>query len=351
MTTADMRQWVLDHGLPAFRASQIGHGLFRQLSPTLAELSDLPQVLRQELAREASFVLAEVEREVSDAPSRTTKTLFKLVDGALVESVLMGYEGLDSHRRHTVCLSSQVGCALGCSFCATGLMGWARDLSAAEMVEQVLYYARLLREFDERVTNIVYMGMGEPFLNFDAMWQSVKVLTDPAGFNLGARHITLSTSGVVPGILRLAEEESQVGLAVSLHSADDDLRTRLVPLNKRYPVREVIAACRHYIARTHRRVSFEYTLLAGVNDGEEQAYSLARLLRGMICHVNVIPWNRVEGMPYQPSSPEAIAAFRDCLVSQGIASTVRDTRGSRISAACGQLRTASERRPAAMPKA
>jgi 23S rRNA (adenine2503-C2)-methyltransferase len=284
-----------------------------------------------------------VVREVDDPSSRTTKTLFALGDGALVEGVLMGYEATDGHRRHTVCLSSQVGCALGCTFCATGLQGWARNLDAGEMVEQVLYFARHLRAEGEHVTNIVYMGMGEPFLNYDEVLRSVRVLTERGGFGLGARHVTISTSGVVPAIRRFAAEGLQVGLAVSLHAPDDALRSRLVPLNRRYPLAELLDSCREYVARTNRRISFEYTMLAGVNDGPEQAEGLARLLGGMLCHVNLIPWNPVEGMPYQPSPPAAIAAFREYLAVRGLPVSVRDTKGSRISAACGQLRTATIR--------
>ena len=347
MTLADLQAWVTERGLPAYRAKQIQGGIFRRLAPSFAELTDLPAALRHDLSETATIGQLIVEREVSDQASRTTKSLFKLIDGALVESVLMGYEDEAGSRRHTVCLSSQVGCALGCTFCATGLMGWARDLSASEMVEQVLHFARRLRAAGDHITNIVYMGMGEPFLNYDAVWKSIQVLTESSGFGLGARHLTVSTSGVVPAIRRFAEQGNQVGLAVSLHAADDELRSRLVPLNRRYPLAELIGVCREYIYATHRRVSFEYTMLAGVNDSQECADSLARLLRGLLCHVNLIPWNRVEGMPYMPSSGPAILAFRDRLSEYGLPVTIRDTRGSRITAACGQLRTETVRRRAA----
>lgn len=343
MMLPDLRAWVAAWGLPPFRAAQLHAGIYRRLVTSPADLTELPRALREELAHDVTFAELAVANEVYDAPSRTTKTLFALRDGALVESVLMGYRGQDGHRRHTICLSSQVGCALGCTFCATGLQGWARNLTAGEMVEQVLYFARLLRQEEQHVTNIVYMGMGEPFLNYDAVLQSVRVLTERAGFNLGARHITLSTSGVVPGIRRFTEEGLQVGLAVSLHAPNDALRGRLVPLNRRYPIRELLDACGAYVARTHRRISFEYTMLAGVNDGPDEADELAHLLRGMLCHVNLIPWNHVEGLPYRPSSPETIAAFRDDLERHGVPVTIRDTRGARITAACGQLRTATVR--------
>jgi 23S rRNA (adenine2503-C2)-methyltransferase len=343
MTLPELRVWAGELDLPPFRAAQVQHGVFQRLVSSFDEMTELPAALRARLALEADVSGLTVANEVSDPGSETTKTLFSMGDGALVESVLMGYEGIDGHRRHTVCLSSQVGCPLGCTFCATGLMGWARDLSAAEMVEQVLYFARHLRTWDAHVTNVVYMGMGEPFLNYDQVLQSVRVLTEQTGFRLGARHITLSTSGVVPGIRRFAEEGSQAGLAVSLHAPTDDLRNELVPLNKRYPVADLMAACRHYIRLTRRRVSFEYTMLDGVNDGEEQAWALARLLRGMLCHVNLIPWNHVEGLPYHPSPRSVIVAFRDTLEGLGVPATIRDTRGSRITAACGQLRTVTIR--------
>lgn len=349
MDLSMLRAWAAARGLPKFRAAQLYRALYKRLAAGPLELTDLPLSLREELAGEISFSDLKVVNEVRDPHSRTTKTLFALRDGALVESVLMSYGGGAAvRRRHTVCLSSQVGCALGCTFCATGLQGWARDLSAGEMVEQILYFARLLRAQDEQVTNIVYMGMGEPFLNYDAVLHSLRLLTDPEGFGLGARHLTVSTSGVVPAIRRFARENLQVGLAVSLHAPDDALRSTLVPLNRRYPLAELIDACQEYTERTHRRISFEYTMLAGVNDGPEQADGLAVLLRGMLCHLNLIPWNRVEGMPFQPSSTEAIEAFRERLEAHHLAVTVRDTRGSGISAACGQLRTATirERRPA-----
>ena len=343
LTLPELRLWAAERDLPTFRAGQIHAGIYRQLATSPRELTNLPLALRDELAREVSFGDLRVVNMVQDAASHTTKVLFALHDGALVESVLMGYQPPEGRRRNTICLSSQVGCALGCTFCATGTMGWARNLTTGEMVAQVLHFARLLREQDQHVTNIVYMGMGEPFLNYDAVLGSIRVLTEPEGFNLGARHITVSTSGVVPGILRFAGEGLQVGLAVSLHAATDEVRSPLVPLNRRYPIAELMRACHTYVGRTNRRVSFEYTMLAGVNDRPVQARDLAILLRGLLCHVNLIPWNHVEGMPYRPSSPETIVRFRDELAAHGVPVTIRDTRGSRITAACGQLRTETVR--------
>ena len=339
LTLPEVRAWAAERGLPPFRASQIHTGIYRQLAASPIELTNLPLALREELAGAAGFGRLQVVNEVQDTPSRTSKVLFALHDGALVESVLMGYQPREARRRNTICLSSQVGCALGCTFCATGTMGWARNLTTAEMVAQVLHFARRLREREEHVTNVVYMGMGEPFLNYDAVLGSIRVLTEAEGFNLGARHITVSTSGVVPGILRFAGEGLQVGLAVSLHAANDDVRSRLVPLNRRYPVAELLRACHRYVERTSRRISFEYTMLDGVNDRPVQARELATLLRGLLCHVNLIPWNHVADMPYRPSSPEVIERFRDELAVYGVPVTIRDTRGFRITAACGQLRT------------
>ncbi|MGH2411296.1 MAG: 23S rRNA (adenine(2503)-C(2))-methyltransferase RlmN, partial [Chloroflexota bacterium] len=225
---AALRSWAVDRGLPAFRAAQVHHGIYRRLAISPSELTDLPLALREQLDREVRLSDLQVVREVRDSSGQTTKTLFALPDGALVESVLMAYGGRDIRRRHTVCLSSQVGCALACTFCATGRQGWARDLTAGEMVEQILYFARHLRTRGEQVSNIVYMGMGEPFLNYEAVLESVRLLTDPDAFGLGARHITISTSGVVPAIRQFARENLQVGLAVSLHAPDDALRSTLV---------------------------------------------------------------------------------------------------------------------------
>ncbi len=341
---ADLRAWVKGRGLPAYRANQIQAGLFRRLERSFADLTDLPSSLRAELSATATMAEISVDRELSDPGSSTSKALFRLDDGALIEGVLMGYVDEDGGRRHTVCLSTQVGCPLKCAFCATGQMGWTRHLTASEMVEQVLHFARVLQEREERVTNVVYMGMGEPLLNYDAVWTSIEVLSEATGFGLGARHFTISTSGVVPGIRRLSAQRSQVGLAVSLHAADDELRSRLVPLNRRYPLSELMPACRDYVTATHRRLSFEYTMLAGVNDSLQNADALAHLLRGLLCHVNLIPWNRVDGLAFQPSSVSAILDFRDRLAEHGLPVTIRDTKGSRIAAACGQLRTETTRR-------
>jgi 23S rRNA (adenine2503-C2)-methyltransferase len=246
----------------------------------------------------------------------------------------MHYKG-----RQTVCISSQIGCALGCPFCATGQSGFKRNLSAGEIVDQVLYSARLLKVQGQAVTNVVFMGMGEPLANYDATWAAIQILNDRRGFGLGARRFTISTAGWVPGIRRLAQEKLAVGLAVSLHAADNALRDHLVPVNRRYPISDLVAACGEYAKRRGRRVSFEYALIQDVNDDLGQARELGHLLRGLLCHVNLIPLNPTEGCDYRPSSRERVLAFRRVLSRMGVASTVRLARGIDIQAGCGQLRS------------
>jgi 23S rRNA (adenine2503-C2)-methyltransferase len=248
--------------------------------------------------------------------------------------------------RTTLCLSSQLGCAVGCVFCQTGLTGFDRHLSVGEMLGQVLHLAREARSEGRAVSNIVLMGMGEPLLNYDVVVEFLRRVTDPNGFGLGARHITVSTSGIAPRIRQLAREPFQVNLAVSLHAAADDLRTRLVPINRRYPLAELMDACRDYLSITRRRISFEYTLIRDLNDSPEHARRLAALLRGMLCHVNLIPLNPIDAEMHEPE-PAAVLAFQESLRQQGIPATIRYSRGRSIAAACGQLRARHE--PAAGP--
>jgi len=278
-----------------------------------------------------------LEERVS-ADGLTRKVLFALRDNQTIESVLMHYE-----RRHTACISTQVGCPLGCVFCATGQSGFVRNLTPGEIVGQVLYFARQLRDqgrgTNRPITNVVFMGMGEPLANYEATWQAIETLTHDEGFNLGARRITISTVGLVPGIQRLAEEGTQIGLAISLHAPTDELRDKLVPINRRYPLNQLMAACRHYVERTGRRISFEYALIQGVNDSLEQARQLARLLDGLLCHVNLIPLNPVPESPYQPSPRDRVLAFQAELNRLEVPNTLRVERGIDIQAGCGQLRS------------
>lgn len=337
-TLAELEGWLVERGHPRYRARQLFHWAYQQLALDYQVMTVLPKPLRAELAETLPLTTLTLVREVSTDDGETQKFLFRTFDGQHVETVLMFYPD-----RTTVCVSCQIGCAIGCAFCATGMTGLIRNLSAGEMVSQVVFAARWARERGRPLTNIVVMGMGEPFQNYDATMKMVAILHEPAGMNFGARRITLSTSGLVPFIDRLAEEPYQVKLAVSLHAPNDALRSRLVPLNRRYPVAELLAACRRYAARTGRRLSFEYTLIKDVNDQDETAEELARLLRGLLCHVNLIPLNPTPAEPsFERPSPERIERFAEILRRHGISTTVRYSRGVEIAAACGQLRADQE---------
>jgi 23S rRNA (adenine2503-C2)-methyltransferase len=325
---------VLSLGEPSYRADQVYTWLYQSLVTRFEEMSNLPKPLRQRLAQRAHLQRLTALEETFSGSGLTRKVLFGLPDGETIESVLMLYEG-----RQTVCLSTQVGCPVGCPFCATGQGGFERNLTSGEIVEQVLYFARGLRAKDQRVSNVVFMGMGEPLLNYDATWQAVERLTDSRGYNLGARRLTISTAGVVPGIRRLAGEGLQVGLAVSLHAPRDDLRRTLVPLARRYPLSELLSACRSYVEQTGRRVTFEYALLYDVNDSLQQARQVAHLLSGLLCHVNLIPLNPTADCSWRPSTRERALAFQRELQRLGIGSTIRQRRGLDIDAGCGQLRS------------
>lgn len=325
---AQLNSW----GEPVYRAKQIWEGLYLHLWSRPEDFTSLPKVLRHKLAEFFSFGnLTEVERFFS-TDRLTTKVLFRLPDGQPIETVLMRYSD-----RCTLCISTQAGCAMGCVFCATGQMGFRRHLSSGEIVEQVLVFARELKLEGERPTNVVLMGMGEPFHNYDATMVAIDRLGDSDGFNMGARRFTISTVGLIPAIKRFTAERRQVGLAISLHAAEDELRTSMLPVNRRYPIKDLIEACREYVQVTGRRISFEWALIQGVNDSPEEARNLARLLKGLNCHVNVIPLNPTSGYSGARSTRERVAAFRQVLESQGISCTVRVRRGIDIHAGCGQL--------------
>ena len=381
----DLESLMHDWGQPAFRARQIYRQLYANLADDPAAMTDLPAALRERLREEATVGALALERAQEADGGLTRKALFRLHDGAVLETVLMIYPD-----RATVCVSTQAGCAMGCVFCATGRLGLLRNLTPGEIVEQAMWASRELRRwqgaagrpgdreagrpddgdgqwwggegepFTERVTrrvgritNLVFMGMGEPFANYDRWWQAVERLHDPKGFNLGARSMTVSTVGLAPGIRRLAEAPLPVNLAISLHAPDDELRSSLMPINNRYPLAELLDATRFYIERTGRRVSFEYVLLQGQNDHPHQAIALARLLRGregpLLCHVNLIPWNPVPGAPLGRSERERVLAFQRVLLDYGVACTVRVERGVAIAAACGQLAGAPAAQPGARP--
>ena len=327
-------QTLLDSwGEPPFRAEQVWGWVYKRLVDDYDGMRNVPKALRQRLADKLALHTLTPLSELTSADRQTRKVLFRLGDGQSIETVLMHYR-----RRHTVCISTQVGCPIGCPFCATGQSGFVRNLSPGEIIEQVLYFARELRARGQRLTNVVIMGMGEPLLNYDATWQAIETLTDGRGFNLGARRITLSTAGVIPGIERLGREKLQVGLAISLHAPTDELRSRLVPLNRRYPLRKLIPACHAYVKATGRRVTFEYALIHEVNDWKAQARQLATLLDGLLCHVNLIPLNPTAECAYKPSSPWRVRVFQEELNRLHVPNTLRLGRGVDIQAGCGQLR-------------
>ncbi len=335
----DVAAWVASQGQPAYRARQVQQAVWDGGGSTdPATIATLPIALRTALGDAFRFdTVADSEVRVTDG-GLTEKALHRLADGALVESVLMHYPARSGQReRHTLCISSQAGCAVGCPFCATGELGYTRDLSTAEIVDQVRHAARRLAADGKRLTNIVYMGMGEPLLNLDRVLASVEALNDPDRFGLGARHITVSTSGVVPGIRRLTALGPQFTLAISLHAARDALRDVLVPLNRRWPVAEVVDAARAHGRSTGRRISYEVTMIGGVNDTALDAEAMASLLRGDHAHVNLIPMNPVAHTPWTASPMPVIEAFAATLREAGIGTTIRRNRGQEIGAACGQL--------------
>lgn len=319
-------------GEPSYRARQIWQGLYQNLWREPEQFSTLPGKLRSRLADEFIFSKLLPEQVLASTDGETQKTLFRLPDQRAIETVLMRYE----HRR-TLCISTQAGCAMGCVFCATGQMGFQRNLSSGEIVEQVVYYARQLHALDEKVTNVVVMGMGEPFHNYDATLQGIDRMNHLEGMALGARRFTISTVGLVPAIRRFTAERRQINLAVSLHSADDEQRSALLPINKKYPIAEVVQACREYVDQTHRRITFEWALIKDVNDQVEHARALASLLHSLLCHVNVIPLNPTRDYQGQATTRQRALAFKAELEQHGIPCSIRLRRGIDIQAGCGQL--------------
>lgn len=321
-----------DWGQPAYRAKQLWQGLYQQLWNSPDQFSSFPKDLRQKLSESFSFSALKESQRLYSTDGQTTKVLFHLQDGQAIETVLMRYSD-----RRTLCISTQAGCAMGCVFCATGQMGFRRNLTSGEILEQVLFFARELREDKERPTNVVLMGMGEPFHNYDNSLAAVDRLSNEDGFGMGARRFTISTVGLIPAIKRFTAERRQTGLAISLHAADDELRLSMLPINQRYPIKDLIQACREYVQVTGRRITFEWALIQDVNDTPEQARKFAALLQGLNCHVNVIPLNPTSGFAGARSTRERVGAFRDVLESAGISCTVRVRRGIDINAGCGQL--------------
>ncbi|BBX74326.1 23S rRNA (adenine(2503)-C(2))-methyltransferase RlmN [Mycobacterium shinjukuense] len=332
---------VAELGLPAFRAKQLAHHYYGRLIADPRQMTDLPAAVRDRIAETMFPNLLTAVREVSCDAGQTRKTLWRALDGATVESVLMRYP-----RRDTVCISSQAGCGMGCPFCATGQGGLTRNLSTAEILEQVRAGAAVLRDdFGDRLTNVVFMGMGEPLANYARVLAAVRRITEPppCGFGISARSVTLSTVGLAPAIRKLADERLGVTLALSLHAPDDELRDTLVPVNNRWKISEALAAARYYADTTGRRVSIEYALIRDVNDQPWRADLLARRLHralGQLVHVNLIPLNPTPGSAWDASPKPVQREFVKRIRAQGVSCTVRDTRGREISAACGQLAAA-----------
>jgi 23S rRNA (adenine2503-C2)-methyltransferase len=346
----ELRNWMTSVGQPAYRARQVDDFVWGRSAGDVESMRTLPAALRSALGQAfRADTLASTSLRVADA-GLTEKALHVLDDGRLIESVLMRYPARAGQReRNTICISSQAGCAVGCPFCATGELGFQRDLEAAEIIDQVRAWQRRLAPDGRRVTNVVFMGMGEPFLNAERVIAAATAITDPRRFGLGARHVTISTSGVIPGIERLTRDRPQYTLAVSLHAARSALRDVLVPLNRRYPVLDVVHAASEYAERTGRRVSYETVMIEGINDTPVDAEAMAHLLRGRLAHVNLIPMNPVAHTPWQPSRAERIAGFAATLRAAGVATTIRRNRGIEIGAACGQL--AAEQAAAPAPEA
>jgi 23S rRNA (adenine2503-C2)-methyltransferase len=337
LPTDDLIAWLADRGEPAYRARQVERAVWAGVATRAEDLTTLPRPLAAAIEEAFRWSTVEDEAIVGSDRGQTEKVLHRLSDGLTVESVLMHYPARDGRKaRHTLCISSQGGCAVGCPFCATGELGFERDLETAEILDQVRSATARL-ESGGRITNVVFMGMGEPLLNLDRVLEAVAALNDPARLGLGARHITVSTSGVVPGIRRLTALGPQFTLAISLHAARNALRDVLVPLNRRWPVEEVVAAARDHARTTGRRISYEMTMIGGVNDTDEDADAVAELLRGDLAHVNLIPMNPVAHTPWQASPMPVIERFAARIEAAGIPVTIRRNRGVEIGAACGQL--------------
>ena len=329
MTIAEIGAVLKELGQPAFRAKQVFSWLHKGVR-SYEEMTNLPKALRDTLAAEYPLHIPRVVRRQESKKDGTIKFLWELADGNCVETVLMRY-----HYGNTVCISTEVGCRMGCAFCASTIGGLVRKLEPYEILDQVLFTQV---ESGLPISHIVLMGIGEPLDNFDNVMRFLELVNSPDGMNISMRHISLSTCGLVPMIDKLAEKKLQISLAISLHGANDEIRNKIMPVNKAYPINELLAACRRYYDATSRRIHFEYAMIDGLNDREQDAKELIRLLKGLQAHVNMIPLNHVEESPLKPSSRQAVQRFQKLLEDAGIPATVRRTLGGDIDASCGQLR-------------
>ena len=338
----ELEEKVREFGEPLYRARQIADWLYQNRVQSFAEMTDLPQEFRNRLTEKLGFSRIEVVR-VLGSHDTTRKFLFRLNDESLIETVLIpaspALYGSRSDRR-TICVSTQVGCAYGCKFCASGLEGFSRNLKPNEIVDQII---AVERETGEKIDNIVFMGMGEPLANFENVMRAIRIINAPWGLGIGARHITVSTSGLAPQIRQLADEPLQIRLAISLHGATDAVRNQIMPINRRYNLETLLSACDYYATRKKQRLTFEYILIAGVNDSDEQAQLLARHAKRLSAKVNLIPYNTVHGLPWSRPSQDRQEAFLSILRYRGVAATLRREKGHEIDAACGQLRLQTKR--------
>lgn len=338
---SDSEAFAREYDLRPYRLQQLYRAAAKELLAGPADVTTLPKDLRAALhERGIRFSAIEPLTLQRSSDGQTTKGLFRLSDGKEVEAVLMEHRG----GRTTLCISSQAGCAFACAFCSTGQAGFNRNLSAGEIFDQAWFFARDLARHGKRITNVVFMGMGEPFHNYDAVMEAVELLNDPQGFGLGHRHITISTVGLADKIERFAGEALQVNLAISLHAPTDELRSRMMPVNRRFPLPVLMTACADYVEKTNRKVFFEYVMLDGVNDGPDCARALAELMRGRLYHVNLIPYNATPDAPYAATPEPRIWEFAAILDAAGVPVTVRQNMGRDIAAACGQLRAESQLR-------
>ena len=325
----ELKQELINIGEKPFRAEQIFKWLYVEKVHSFDEMTNLSLELREKLKQNYEMCNYTVVRKL-ESKDGTKKYLFGLSDGNVIESVLMQY-----HFGKTVCVSSQIGCKMGCKFCASTGIAFVRSLTSGEIVEQII---AIEQDIGEKISNVVFMGIGEPFDNYDNVMNAIKILNNQKGLNIGARHISVSTSGIVPKIYQFADENVQCTLSISLHSANNETRSSMMPVNNAYNIQELIKACKYYISKTNKRISFEYALAKDNNDNQKAADELVELLHGMLCHVNLIPINKIENGKYIKSSNENIIKFRDYLNSKGITATIRRELGSDIDAACGQLR-------------
>ena len=330
MTPAECREYMTSIGEKAFRADQIFTWLHQKLAVSFGEMSNLSAALRTRLAEECTITQLKPVKELISSIDGTRKYAFALEDGNVIESVFMRY-----NHGNSVCISSQVGCRMGCRFCASTIDGLVRDLTASEMLEQIYAISRIT---GERISNVVIMGSGEPLDNYDNVVRFLRLITDPKGYDMSIRNITLSTCGLVPKIRQLADEGLGITLAISLHAPNDEMRAQTMPIAKSYSIAQILDACDHYFKKTGRRISFEYSLISGQNDGRETAMELASLLKGRNCHVNLIPVNEIKERSYRRSSEGAVADFQKTLEKNGINVTIRRRLGADIDSACGQLR-------------